>query len=265
MTTSPGYVLAAGTIDSKMFLVIFALFLLASGGTALNSVQDWKLDKIMLRTAQRPIPSGKISPKKAFIISITLIFLGLFLLLLFGSLPAFIAGLMAIILYNGIYTPLKRKISLAFIPGALVGTIPPLCGYTSVENFKITSEIIFLCFFYFMFQIPHTWLLLMKYKDDYKQAGLPIFTDKVPQSILEKITLMWIFAILVLSFLFILKFSKNSSSSLFLFILILFIILIGFKMLQRKEKIDYQYIFKALNTYILTFSILFAIIVGVKL
>jgi len=97
---------------------------LAAGSAALNQYQERHLDRLMERTQTRPIPAGQVSPYTGLTIAVILIVLGVSVLLAgFGLGPAGL-GLSTVILYNGIYTYLKRVTAFAAVPGAMVGALP---------------------------------------------------------------------------------------------------------------------------------------------
>ena len=183
-------------------------FLLAAGSAALNQVQEANIDKNVDRTKKCPIPSGRISKTNALLVATILIIAGFSLLVYFYGLIIGLVGFSAVILYNGIYTPLKKVSPFAAVPGALIGSIPPFVGWMAAEGLLIDPRIYYLCFFYFIWQIPHFWLLLLFFGDQYKKNGLPSLFDRFNESIIKRLTFSGILAtsitgILLPSFLFI--------------------------------------------------------------
>ena len=149
----------------------------------------------MERTKGRPIPSKKLSPSTALKISIGLLLSGSILLYVGAHGSALVLGLFAMFWYNGVYTPLKRKSPFAAIPGALIGAIPPLIGWVSGKGlFSLDPQILAISFFFFIWQVPHFWLLLLNSGRDYEKAGLPSLTKIFSSAQLRRITFMWIFA-----------------------------------------------------------------------
>jgi flagellar biosynthesis/type III secretory pathway chaperone len=107
---------------------------------------------------------------QALQISGLLIFFGLLLLLAMGYTPALL-GFLNILLYNFVYTPLKRYTAFSIIPGAMVGSVCPLIGW-SAGNLSVFHPVaLFLSLFVFLWQIPHFWLLLLHHSQDYQKAG----------------------------------------------------------------------------------------------
>ena len=123
VTTVVGYAMARGTLDSPLVLVTGGIFLQACGAAALNQVQDAKLDALMERTANRPIPSGRISRTGAAVYAVALLLAGSGLLLFSGWVPALL-GLSAAVVYNGVYTPMKRITPFVVLPVGTEETTP---------------------------------------------------------------------------------------------------------------------------------------------
>lgn len=194
VTTGFGYIAASDIYDFNFLSVLIGVLLLACGSASLNHYQERNTDALMSRTKNRPLPSGRITPLKALEISILLILSGTVLLFLAGNILSALFGILNLIWYNGIYTPLKRKSSLAIIPGSLVGAIPPIIGWTAAGGDLLNAQILMIAFFFFIWQIPHFWLLLLVLDDDYKRAGMPTLTNIFSKNQLARITFIWILA-----------------------------------------------------------------------
>jgi len=194
VTTAFGYIAASGKIDLMILPVLFGVLLLAFGSAALNHYQEKDFDSKMDRTKSRPIPSGRISPNTVLKISLILILLGSVILILWTNLLALGLGLLNLIWYNFIYTLLKRKTPFAIVPGSLVGAIPPVIGWAAAGGLLADPQIIIIAFFFFIWQIPHFWLLLLVMDKDYQQAGFPTLTQIFNHAQLSRITFIWIIA-----------------------------------------------------------------------
>jgi protoheme IX farnesyltransferase len=195
LSTFAGFILARRGLSSDMILPILGVFLLASGSCALNQYQERQNDHLMERTEGRPIPSKKLSPSTALKISIGLLLFGSILLYFGAHWSALGLGLFAVLWYNGVYTFLKRKSAFAAIPGALVGAIPPVIGWISGKGFfSLDPQILAISFFFFIWQVPHFWLLLLNFGREYEKAGLPSLTRIFTSAQLSRITFIWIFA-----------------------------------------------------------------------
>ncbi|MHB9010857.1 MAG: UbiA family prenyltransferase [Ignavibacteriaceae bacterium] len=201
LTTVFGFICAAGKMTSSIIAPVIGVLLLSSGSAVVNHFQERDTDALMDRTKNRPIPSGRISAASALLISLILIISGSVVLFFEVGTIAFLLGLLNLFWYNGVYTPLKRVYALAIIPGSLVGAIPPMIGWVAGGGHLLDWQIIILSFFFFIWQIPHFWLLLLVFGTDYEQAGFPTLTKIFNHYQLAKITFIWILATAVTSFL----------------------------------------------------------------
>ncbi len=186
-----GYFVFTTRAEASLVLLITGIFLLAAGASALNQYDEKDQDILMGRTGKRPLPLGKIKPLTALGISITLVTTGIGLLLCIGIIPALL-GFLNILLYNLVYTRLKRITSLAVIPGSAVGAIPPLIGFTAAGGIMPQHEILLFSAFMFLWQLPHFWLILVKYRDDYQKAGFKTFSSKVSDTQIKYLVFGWI-------------------------------------------------------------------------
>ena len=196
ITTGVGYIMARGQVDWPIVPVMLGILLQACGAAALNQVQDSRVDALMARTANRPIPSGRISRRAATIYALALLAAGSVVLWFFG-LAAMLLGLGAAVVYNGIYTPLKRVTPFAALPGALIGALPPVVGWSAAGGYLSDPSIHLVAFFFFIWQIPHFWLLLLFYSRDYTDGGLPSLFDRFDRRQIVKLTFIWIAALCV--------------------------------------------------------------------
>lgn len=200
-TTALGYILAADSITGSMLYSIIGIFLLACSASALNHYQERNTDAMMDRTKERPIPSGRISGTSVLAISLIILFAGSMVLLFKTNLLTLCIGLLTFVWYNGIYTPLKKKSSLAIIPGSLVGALPPVAGWVAAGGNPFDARILMIALYFFVWQIPHFWLLLMIYGSDYEKGGFPTLTNIFSKEQLKRITFMWIVTTVMLAVL----------------------------------------------------------------
>lgn len=187
-----GYVLAAGTIDPGAIAPIAGVFLLACGASALNQYQERDIDPLMERTKNRPLPTGRMTPPQVLLVSVLL--LGFGCLCLSGNQTALSLGIVTIIWYNVIYTTLKRFSPFAAIPGGVVGALPPIIGFVAGGGSMFDMRILAVAFFFFVWQVPHFWLLLMRIGDQYEGAGLPTLTAILSRRQLARVTYIWMLA-----------------------------------------------------------------------
>jgi len=194
VTTAFGYIAAVGQINLQIIPVLFGVLFLAFGSAAYNHYQEKDLDIKMDRTKNRPIPSGRISSSNALYISLFFVLSGSLILFFGSNLLALGLGLLNLIWYNFIYTLLKRRSAFAIVPGSLVGAIPPMIGWVGAGGSLLDPQIIVIAFFFFIWQVPHFWLLLLVLDKDYRQAGFPTLTQIFSREQLSRITFVWIIA-----------------------------------------------------------------------
>ncbi len=248
-TTGLGYILAAGSLSFTLFWVIGGIFLLAAASSALNHWQEQKTDALMDRTKYRPIPSGRIEPH----FSLFLLASGSVLLLATTDFTTFLVGLVTFGWYNGIYTPLKRVSAFAIIPGAIVGALPPVAGWCAAGGSLLDSRIIMIAAYFFIWQIPHFWLLLMLYGNDYEKGGFPTLNRVFSPAQLKRITFMWLIGNVMTAMLIPLFLSLNYSVSFALLCVIsAWMLYISVKFVRSKtERRDIRNTFIAINFYTL--------------
>lgn len=192
LSTVTGYILAAGGIGVEAALTFAGVFLLACGAATINHYQDRDVDAMMPRTRNRPIPSGRIRPGAVLVAGAGLVAAGTACL---AAHPlAALLGLVTVAWYNGVYTPLKRVTAFAAIPGGVVGAIPPVIGWVSGGGAATDPRIVAVAFFFFVWQVPHFWLLLLRVGADYERAGLPSLTAVFSRRQLTRITFVWMIA-----------------------------------------------------------------------
>ncbi len=171
-------------------MLLAGVFLLSAGTSVLNQVQEFRNDALMKRTRLRPVPAGEISFLQALWIALGLILIGTAFLALNGWLPM-VLGLSNILFYNLIYTPLKTRSYLAIIPGAVVGAVPPLIGWTSAGYNPFHPNILFLATFVLLWQVPHFWLLMVKYGKEYEEAGFSTISKVLNEDQIKSIVFVW--------------------------------------------------------------------------
>jgi len=186
------YIMAKGEIGTDMFLATFAVLLVAMGVSTLNQVQEYREDSKMERTKNRPIAAGRMTPKTGYIISAILILLSMLLIYSLLGLTGTNIFAFAFIWYNMMYTPLKKKSALAVVPGAILGVIPPAIGWLVAGNSLMELEFIALAIYFFIWQVPHFWLLVMLFHGDYKDGGYPTAMRLFGQASLQRLTFVWL-------------------------------------------------------------------------
>lgn len=200
LSAALGYILAAPALSFSIVYLTAGIFLIASSSAALNQYQEFDIDALMKRTASRPLPSGKLEPLTVLFISAFLLLTGSFIILK-TNFTAFITALCALLIYNVIYTPLKRKTSLSIIAGAFVGAIPPLAGWAAAGGNLPDNRILIISFYFFIWQIPHFCLLLLLFGSEYKEAGFATLKSILNNLQLKRITFVWTAATVVTAML----------------------------------------------------------------
>ena len=175
MSTAIGYLygLPAGA-SWDIWRIIHTLLgtgLIASGTAALNQWAESDADHRMARTRHRPIPSGRLSPRRALIFAILLSLAG-FLELTLGVNPLTgCLGLFTLFTYLFLYTPLKQRSPHSTTVGAIPGAMPPLIGFAASSG-TLTLEAFVLYAILFVWQFPHFYSIAWLYRDDYARAGI---------------------------------------------------------------------------------------------
>lgn len=197
-TTVLGYFLASENRGFAFVYPVVGIFLLACSSAALNQYQEVNTDMMMDRTKNRPIPSGKISRNNVLIISVILLLAGTSILFFKTNFGALFTGLLTFYWYNAVYTPLKKKTALAIIPGSLVGALPPVAGWLAAGGSLLDLKIGIVALYFFVWQIPHFWLLLLLYGNDFKKGGFPVLTDLYSETFIKRITFVLLIATLLI-------------------------------------------------------------------
>lgn len=196
-----GYVVVKQAFDIYSLAVFAGIFLLSSAASLLNQIQEHKIDALMRRTSKRPLPSALLSLGEAGVIGGIFFILGC-LILYFVNLEALFWGIMGLVWYNFIYTPLKRVTAFSVFPGAVVGAIPPIAGWMAAGGEFWDINLLLFAFFFFIGQMPHFWLLVIKYGDQYSDAGLPSLTKLFSVDQIMRINMVWLWASFVSAFFF---------------------------------------------------------------
>jgi heme o synthase len=154
---------------------LLGVTLLAFGIFALNHYGERDTDALMLRTAHRPIPSGRIAPREALAFGAALTAAALIGFSVAFGLAAALVALATFVSYIFIYTPLKRRTMHHTIPGAISGAMPPLLGWASARgNLGLEAWVLFGILFFWQF--PHFLALELMYREDYQRGGIRVIT-----------------------------------------------------------------------------------------
>ena len=165
-----GYFLAVEVVHlPTLLLLIIGGYAMVGASNTFNQVFEKDLDKLMLRTQNRPLPAGRMQSSTALFIGVVLTLVGVSTLYLINLKTAFFA-ILSIFLYACVYTPLKQKTSLSVFVGAFPGAIPFMLGWVAATNeFGIEPGVLFMIQFFWQF--PHFWAIGWLMHDQYKAAG----------------------------------------------------------------------------------------------
>jgi protoheme IX farnesyltransferase len=247
-----GFLYANPILSGKAGYVFAAVLMLSCGSATLNSYQERGTDSLLQRTKNRPLVKRKISDTNALVQAALLIITGLTALSYFSDFKSFIAGLIAVVLYNFIYTGLKSRSIYAIIPGAISGAIPPYIGWLAaggeVMSFRAMLPVLLLIFW----QIPHFFLILLNHKLDYVSSIFPNLLKKLSETSLKRIFLSWITALAVTMLTFTVLPSGIGNLGRML-IVINAAVLFGLFCVQflYVKQPNYSYLFKHLNLSII--------------
>jgi protoheme IX farnesyltransferase len=254
------YIMAKGDVGVDMLLATFSVLLVAMGVSTLNQVQEYKEDSQMERTKNRPIASGRMSPRTGIIIAAVLILLSIILIYSLLELQGVIIFMFAFIWYNAMYTPLKKKSALAVIPGAILGVIPPAIGWLVAGNSLMELEFIALGFYYFIWQVPHFWLLVMLHHGDYKNAGYPTVMKIFGQGSLQRLTFVWLIFTIQAGIFLVSVFEPYTTSIILSVLTAIFTLVSSFELLKKDfELSNARSVFWKINASFLAIIIILTI------
>lgn len=169
-----GFMLAKPLAISQDYFTLAMLcigsFLITGAANTINQIKEQEYDKLMKRTAGRPLPTGALSNQEATIYTLLLALIGTALLVVFVNVLTAALSLLSLVLYAYIYTPLKRTTAFCVFVGAFPGALPPLIGWAAATN-SITIEALVIFGIQFIWQFPHFWAIAWIAHEDYTNAG----------------------------------------------------------------------------------------------
>ena len=179
-----GWFMAVETMDIRSFLILtIGGYLLTGASNGLNQIIEKRVDGLMTRTADRPLPTGRMATRTALVYSAIAAAIGLSCLFALNPLSGWL-GVTALVSYAFVYTPLKAKTTMSVFVGAIPGALPPMIGYVAATgDFGIEPGTLFAV--QFMWQFPHFWAIAWLAHDDYQKAGyfmLPFRAGRTKQS-----------------------------------------------------------------------------------
>jgi heme o synthase len=173
-----GYCLAANYIDwGKVLILVIASIAITGAANIINQIIETESDKLMKRTANRPLPTGRLSAREAATFAFVLFCFSSILFAQVFNIRAAALAILSLLLYGFVYTPLKRKGQIAVYVGALPGAFPPMIGWVAATNhFGWEPGILFAIQFFWQF--PHFWAIGWLAFDEYKKAGIQMMPGK---------------------------------------------------------------------------------------
>jgi heme o synthase len=187
LTAAAGFFLGAPhPLSYVTFLHTMAgVCLLSSGIATINQWMEREVDGKMRRTMMRPLPSGRLGTRGAFIFGAVLTLVALVYLWLFVNSLSALLGLSVVVGYLGCYTPLKTRTSLSTLVGAFPGAVPPLLGWAAATG-NLSAEGWVLFAILFLWQFPHFFAIAWMYREDYARAGILMLPVVEPEGRLTK-------------------------------------------------------------------------------
>ncbi len=234
-----GYVLFGHVMDAQGWLLALGVFLMSCSSSVINHWQERHLDAQMPRTKDRPIPSGRISANGAFMLAVAFALTGSVILLVSSPVMALVLSWATLFFYNGVYTPMKKISAFAVIPGSMVGALPPMIGWAAAGG-SLTSEVILIvAAFFFIGQIPHFWLLLLMFGEQYQKASMPSLNQLFSSDQIKRVTYAWVLTTIA-SALLVLFFVVQNRIVMFFLIFYIFYLLFSLTLavfLQKEFKV----------------------------
>ena len=173
ITTVAGFYLGSvGPLDWVRLLHTLGATLLVAGGTAaLNQYIEREMDAVMRRTAARPLPSGQLRPRDVLTFGLASVVMGAAWLAMGVNRLSAAVALSTMVLYLGLYTPLKTRTTLSTAVGAIPGALPPLIGWAAAHGtLSLGAWVLFAILF--VWQFPHFLAIAWMYREDYARAGI---------------------------------------------------------------------------------------------
>jgi protoheme IX farnesyltransferase len=159
-----------------MLLLAVGGFLVTGAANALNQVLERDYDRLMPRTANRPVVTGRMSVSTAVLLAGLMALVGISMLTVFNPLTGFL-GTLSLISYAFVYTPMKRSTPLSVVVGAVPGALPLIIGCVAYEGF-ISPTAWMLFALQFLWQFPHFWAVAWLADEDYKKAGFYLLPSR---------------------------------------------------------------------------------------
>jgi len=255
-----GYLLGAETVDFVILVLLaFGGYFMVGASNAYNQIIERELDILMDRTKNRPIPSGRMSVRTAFLVATSFTLAGLAMLYAINPKTA-MWGAISIFLYTCAYTPLKTKTPLAVFIGAIPGAIPFMLGWVAARGgFGIEAGTLFAIQFFWQF--PHFWSLGWFLYEDYEKGGFYMLpTGKKDKGTAVQIILYTIWTVIV-SIIPVIGFTGDLKLSvigaILIFILGIVMLVYAFRLFQLRTVKAAKQLMLAMVSYITLLQIIY--------
>ena len=175
------------SLSRSLLYALVGIGMTCAGSAALNEVLERKIDALMRRTRNRPLPAGRMSLATGITAGILATVAGSVFLALSTNVLTGILAFATAVIYLALYTPLKRISPISTFVGAFPGAMPPLLGWTAIRG-KLEVEGVFLFLIVFFWQFPHFQAIAWMYRDDYEAAGIKMLpvVDKAGHSVIRQ-------------------------------------------------------------------------------
>jgi protoheme IX farnesyltransferase len=201
LTEAAGVCLAPGHVAPRVrYLSVLGTALIVGSANALNMWWERDVDAHMARTRRRPLPAKRLSPDAALAFGVALA-LASVPMLFAVNLATGLLGLLSLVTYVAVYTPLKRYTHLALLIGAVPGAMPPLLGWTTVTGTLGTGGVLLFAFL-FLWQIPHFAAIAVFRAEDYGRAGLQVVSVQHGERAARQMIALWTGLLVTTSLLF---------------------------------------------------------------
>ena len=202
VTGAAGACLApAHAAATRLWLALAGTALVVASANALNMWWERDSDAKMTRTRNRPLPAGRMAPDHALFFGLALGLLGAPLLFLVNVATG-VLGLVALVTYVAVYTPLKRHTHLALLVGAVPGAIPPLLGWTTVTGGVGLGGLLLFAVL-FLWQLPHFAAITIFRAEDYARAGLQVVSVQLGERAARQSIAVWTLLLVATSLSFV--------------------------------------------------------------
>jgi len=200
-TTAGGMWFAPGAVHlGVMLATLVTVALVVGAANSLNCYLERDVDRLMTRTANRPLPAGRLHPTPALIFGVALSVVAIALLALATNPLTAALGALALVLYAFVYTPMKKRSWVALLVGAVPGAMPPLMGWTA-STARLDAPALVLFGILFLWQLPHFVAIATFRREEYARAGLKVLPEEMGDRSARWLSIGWALLLIGMSLL----------------------------------------------------------------